>query len=648
MIVNFKNNLKNQIINSLKHKYPLNPNQVELSPTPNIKMGDFALTFPFHLGQTLNRNPREIATEIVPLLSSLYGVNKVEVAGPGYINLFLDRKDFFLRQLRSLSQTSLTPEERKIIIEHTNINPNKAAHIGHLRNACLGDTLSRCLKFKGENVEIQNYIDDTGVQVVDVVFGFMDLEKKSLPDIQNIDQRFDYYCWDLYTRVSSYLESHPEAQTRRSQILKNIEEGKNPEAEIAYYVSRQILKAHVQTMDRIGVSYDLLPCESSILGLKFWEKAFQLLKEKKAVYYAQQGKNKGCWVMKVEEEGEKEKVIVRSDGTVTYVGKDIAYQLWKFGLLKRDFYYQPFLEDKGHTIWITTSSSSHPQSPEFGKGSLVYNVIDIRQSFLQKIVVQGLKSLDYLEQAKKSIHFSYEMVALSPKSLKELNITLPEEGDKKDFLEVSGRKGLGVKADDLLDRLEEKALSEVEKRNPELTSSQKKEIAHKIAQGALRYFMLKFTRNTIIVFDFDEALSFEGETGPYLQYTLVRINSIFRKLKQRQGWEEKNIPQLFSFDHRLSLNGLSQQEKDDFWEIVLYASQLEEKVIHSIYSLEFSHLAKFCFNLCQKFNSYYHLYSILGEKNPEIKNIRILTIHYLRETLKKALNIMGIPQPEKM
>jgi arginyl-tRNA synthetase len=645
-MIEIKARLKEKIYERLKGKYPLEPSELDLSRAPQQKMGDLALNFPFQLAKKTQRKPREIASEISCLLFSLEGVGKVEVAGGGYINLFLDREKFFRDQLRSLGQSSLSPEERKIIIEHTNINPNKAAHIGHLRNACLGDTLGRCLRYKGENVEIQNYIDDTGVQVADVVFGFMDLEKRSLTQIKQVDGKFDYYCWELYARVSSYLESHPEAQSRKSEILKKIEKAENPEAEIGHYISCRILNAHLQTMRRIGVSYDLLPCESSILHLKFWEKAFELLKDRKAISYAEKGANKGCWVMGLEGESEKEKIIVRSDGTVTYVGKDIAYQLWKFGLLEKDFYYEPFATEGGRTIWIT-SAKPGKESPSFGKGSKVFNVIDIRQAYLQKIVVQGLKSLEYLAQAEKSVHFSYEMVALSPKSLKELGLSISEEDKEKNFLEVSGRKGLGVKADELLDRLEEKALAEVEKRNPQLTAELRKETAHRIACGALRYFMLKFARSSLIVFDFEEALNFEGETGPYLQYTLVRINSIFRKLKEREGFEQKDVQPLVSSE-KIQLELLPAEEQADFWDLVLYASQLEEEVLHSIHSLEFSHLAKFSFNLCQKFNTYYHLYPILAEKDKNIKHLRILTIHYIREVLKSALRLMGIPEPELM
>jgi arginyl-tRNA synthetase len=350
--------------------------------------------------------------------------------------------------------------------------------------------------------------------------------------------------------------------------------------------------------------------------------------------------------MKLEEDEEREKIIVRSDGTVTYVGKDIAYQMWKFGLLQKDFYYEPFIKSNGKTIWISTAKPQK-SNPSFGDGTLVYNVIDTRQSYLQKIVGQGLKSLGYMEQAKKSIHYYYEMVALSPKSLHELGQKVSSEDQERDFLEVSGRKGLGVKADDLLDRLEQKALHEVEKRNPELSVEQKTLIARQIATGALRYFMLKFARNSIIVFDFEEALSFEGETGPYLQYTLVRINSIFRKLEEIEGPEA-----IFSlpakFDQNIALKALPEKEQEDFWDLVFYASQFEEEVQHSVRSLEFSHLAKFAFNLCQKFNAYYHKYQVLSEKDKSIQTSRIGTIQYVREIIGRVLALMGIPQPERM
>lgn len=673
-MLNLKSRLKIEIHNLLKDRYPLELEKIELGYTPDIRMGDLALSFPFQLAKELKRAPRDIAREIAPLLTGLAGVERCEVAGAGYLNLYLDRSRFFSQKLKTRAESTLVPEEMKVIVEHTSINPNKAAHIGHLRNSTLGDTLVRALQYKGEHLEIQNYIDDTGVQVADVVFGFMELENKSLEQIQAIPGKFDFYCWDLYTRVAPYIENHPEAKKRKDEILKHIEEGTDPEAEIGFHVSRRILKAHLQTMRRLGITYDLQACESSIIGLKFWEKAFNLLKERGAIYFVEDGANRGCWVMRLEDGQEQEKILVRSNGTVTYTGKDIAYQLWKFGLLDGDFYYEPFVQQGERTIWITTSQppapghseppsppaapSSSPQTsekefpfdlqvPEFGHGSVVYNVIDVRQSYPQKIVAQGLKSLKYERQFERSIHFSYEMVALSPESLKDLGLTVAAEDRERDFLEMSGRKGLGIKADDLLDRMEEKALVEVEKRNPEFSREIKREIARGITTGALRYFMLKYARNSVIVFDFEDVLSFEGETGPYLQYSLVRINSIFRKLEDVDGFTQESLVKLID-DTAFSLNLLADEEAADFWELVSYAAQLDEEVVHSLRSLEFMHLAKYTFNLCQKFNGYYHKYPVVKAKDPDLKSLRIATISFVRETLKTALDLMGIPQPERM
>lgn len=646
-----KKRLQDQIAERLEKDFAPSARELDLVETPDHKFGDLALAYPFQAAKRLKAPPRQTAEKVAALLVGLDGVEKVQVAGAGYVNFFLDRRRFFDEALRTAGRSGLAPEETKVLIEHTNINPNKAAHIGHLRNACLGDTLARCLRYKGETVEVQNYIDDTGVQVVDVVFGIMELENKSLADLERLPGKFDYYCWDLYARVSAFLAENPDAQVKKTAILKQIEHGRDPEYALSRYVSRRIVRAHLATMKRLGIGYDVLPCESTILHLKFWEKAFELLKARQAVHFVGEGENKGCWVMTLEDEPDREKIIVRSDGTVTYVGKDIAYQLWKFGLLGLDFHYQPFLEDDGRTVWITTAEEAdRDRGPaaglSFGRAGKVYNVIDTRQSYLQKIVVQGLKSLKYDAQAEKSIHFSYEMVALSPASLKELGYDASEEEKDRAFLEVSGRKGLGVKADDLLDRLEAKALDEIGKRNPDLAPEDKARISREIATGALRYFMLKFARNSVIVFDFEEALSFEGETGPYLQYTLVRLNSIFRKLREREGTTEEDL--LAMAGSGVDLDVLAEKERNDFWDIVFYASRLEEEVFRAVGGLEFSHLAKFAFTLSQRSNGYYHQYPILSEENKKVRAVRLLTIRYVRERLRSALVLMGIPQPERM
>ncbi|NMC64635.1 MAG: arginine--tRNA ligase [Acidobacteria bacterium] len=638
--------LREKIADRLKADWPVNVEDIELVTTPDEKLGDLALSLAFPLARKLKTNPRVIAARAVELLSGLEGVNRIEVAGGGYINLYLDRQSYFDQKFRNLNKSGLEPEEKKIIVEHTNINPNKAAHVGHLRNACLGDTLARCLHYKGEQVEVQNYIDDTGVQVVDVVFGLIELEKKTLTELEKMADKFDYYCWDLYTRVSRYLADHESAGSRKAEILKKIEHGQSPEADYAYLVSRRILRAHLATMGRLDISYDVLPCESSILKLKFWEKAFARLKEAGAIYYSTEGETAGCWVMKLEGQEEREKIIVRSDGTVTYVGKDIAYQLWKFGLLGQDFYYEPFDQDAPRPIWI---SSGQPTGYDvhFGGGSQVYNVIDVRQSYLQKVVVQGLKALGYEQEASKSIHFSYEMVALSPASLSEIKVELSAEDKDRSFLEVSGRKGIGVKADDLIDRLEEKALAEVAKRNPELEDSAKKQIASQIAGAAVRYFMLKYARNSLIVFDFDEALNFEGETGPYLQYTAVRLKSIFRKFEEKTGCNSQELLTRVA-DSQFDLSQLKPEEARDFWELLVYGSSLDEEVLRAIATLEFAGLAKFTFNLCQKINGYYHRYPVLAEKDEELKIFRLKTIYFAHHRLNQALGLLGIQVPDKM
>ena len=645
-MIAFKSHLKEAIYERLRAVYPVEPEELDMAPTPDPGMGDLALTFPFQLAKKLRKAPRVIAQEAAPLLATIEGIVKAEVAGGGFLNLWLDKGAAVAEAVRIAGRTALAPEEGKIIIEHTNINPNKAAHIGHLRNACLGDTLARCLRYKGETVEVQNYIDDTGVQVVDVVFGVMELETKTVEDLERLPGKFDYYCWDLYARVSAYLAGHPEAQARKSEIMKGIEHGRDPEYAMSRYISRRIVRAHLATMARLGVAYDVLPCESTILHLKFWEKAFTLLRERQAISLAAEGENKGCWVMRLEEDEEREKVIVRSDGTVTYVGKDIAYQLWKFGLLGRDFHYEPFAEENGKTLWISTDEPT-PAHPGFGGATKVYNVIDTRQSYLQKVVVQGLRSLKYDAQAAKSVHFSYEMVALSPKSLSELGYAATDEEKDRSFLEVSGRKGLGVKADDLLDRLEAKARNEIEKRNPDLPEDEKRKIARDIATGALRYFMLKFARNSVIVFDFEEALSFEGETGPYLQYTAVRMSSIFRKLNERHGLTEADIVPPAEGRPILPA-GLADKETGDAWDLILTAGALEEEVLRSVAALEFSHLAKFAFLLCQKFNGYYHKYPVLAEENEEIRAFRLLILRTVKVQLHSALGLMGIPPPGRM
>jgi arginyl-tRNA synthetase len=545
----------------------------------------------------------------------------------------------------------------KIIVEHTNINPNKAAHIGHLRNAVLGDTFVRMLRKRGRAVEVQNYIDNTGVQVADVVVGFHHLEQKRPVDVQTLirETRFDYLCWDLYARISAYYKEHPESLQWRTETLHAIEAGVGELAELGHLVADEIVKTHLRTMYRLGIEYDLLPRESEILHLQFWATAFELLKERKAIYFEAEGKNKNCWVMpasafreSVPANGDTEseddsKVIVRSNGTVTYVGKDIAYQLWKFGLLGKDFYYRPWsCYPDGHQVWVTTSEPAESTAPRFGAAGKVFNVIDSRQSYLQDVVVAGLRALHFDEQADASVHFSYEMVALSPRTCAELGIELSEEDKRRSYVEVSGRKGLGVKADDLIDKLIETALAEVEDRHPEADPEERRRVAEEIAVGALRYFMLKFTRNSVIAFDFHEALSFEGETGPYVQYAAVRAGNILRKFVQRG----ESLPQFEKVLHRELLKRCFDAE--DLWQLLLLASKTDSAVERAIASGEPAHVAKYAFQLAQTFNNFYHEHSVITEEDSERRAVLLWLTEYVRNQLLATLEVLGIRQPEYM
>jgi len=644
--------------------------KVALEQPKQISFGELAIPVAFQLARQLRKPPKAIAEELVAALGSVPGVARFEIAGNGYINVRLDRGEYAARLLKGgaiAAGAGLTAgDPPKIIVEHTNINPNKAAHIGHLRNAVLGDTFVRMLRHAGKRVEVQNYIDNTGVQVADVVVGFHFLEKKGTAEVSPLIEAatppFDYYCWDLYARVSAYYKDHPEALTWRADTLHAIEAGEGEIAELAHLVGDAIVRAHLKTMYRLQVEYDVLPRESEILHLQFWATAFELLKERKAIYFETEGKNKGCWVMPAsafrsqngaEGEGpeandgegaeDDSKVIVRSNGTVTYVGKDIAYQLWKFGLLGKDFHYRVWSEyPDGHQVWVSTDEPQSGKAPHFGGAAEVYNVIDARQSYLQDVVVAGLRALDFGEQAERSVHFSYAMVALSPRTCVEMGIALSEEDRRRPYVEVSGRKGLGVKADDLLDKLIETALGEVESRHADATPEERRQVAETIAVGALRYFLLKFTRNSVIAFDFHEALSFEGETGPYAQYAVVRAGNILKKYEERFG----SPPDLEGALRGADVGGML--ESEDLWQLLLAASKMEHAVGRAIQSGEPAHVAKYAFQLAQTFNAFYHDYQVIAEPDPARRTFLLWLTQFVRDQLVATLHVLGIEQPPYM
>jgi arginyl-tRNA synthetase len=644
---------------------------------PKLAMGEIASPLCFELAKRLKKPPRALAQEIANSLKNIPGVERVEVAGGGYLNLFLDRAAFFRAACEEAGHGATVPGPNapKVMVEHTSINPNKAAHIGHLRNAVLGDTFGRILRYTGRRVEVQNYIDNTGVQVADVVLGFTHLEPKSLDDVRALAAapKFDYLCWDLYARVTQYLAEDKSHLELRSQTLKDIEEGHGDAAKMAEIVSTAIVHCHLRTLDRLGIDYDLLSRESEILHLKFWDAAFDLLKQRGAIQLAASGKNADCWVMQLPSDAEKEtpaaestaeeepseladaKIIVRSTGTVTYVGKDIAYHLWKFGLLGRDFYYRRFHKHPdGHEAWTTSSepgTSADAGAPPFGHADEVFNVIDSRQAYPQQVVVAGLRALGHAEQADNLKHFAYNVVALTPRCAQELGYEIPAEDAKKPYVEVSGRKGQGVKADDLLDRLQASARKETDERHADSPEQERAAIANAIAIGALRYFLLRFTRSTIIAFDFKDALSFEGETGPYVQYAVVRVNGIVRKGTEADPnfgtANAANLKRIESGEINVA-KFLAAPAGDDLWDLILLAGSLDAKVDAAVGAQEPAFLARFAFELAQAFNVFYHKHHILSEEDAEKRAFLLRLSSLVREQLVTALGLLGITAPEKM
>jgi arginyl-tRNA synthetase len=662
-------NIRKALRHHIHERYKTDVPVVSERP-PKLAMGEVASPVCFELAKRLKKPPRALAQEIANSLKPIPGVARVEVAGGGYLNAFIDRAAFFRSTCAEVNSAAPPPagDAPKVMVEHTSINPNKAAHIGHLRNAVLGDTFCRILRHAGRRVEVQNYIDNTGVQVADVVLGFTHVEPKSLEEVRKLAEapKFDYFCWDLYARVTQWLAEDKTRLELRAQTLKVIEEGRGQVARMADLIATAIVHCHLRTLDRLGIDYDLLSRESEILHLKFWDAAFEQLKSKGAIQLATSGKNAGCWVMQLPTDKESPadpqaneeepaeladaKIIVRSNGTVTYVGKDIAYHLWKFGLLSRDFYYKKFhRHPDGHEAWVTNATVNEPGAPKFGRAREVYNVIDSRQAYPQQVVAQGLRALNYTDQADRLKHFSYNVVALTPRCAQELGYEIPAEDAKKPYIEVSGRKGQGVKADDLIDRLEASAHEETAKRRPELAGTVGfQQTVNAVAVGALRYFLLRFTRSTVIAFDFNDALSFEGETGPYVQYAVVRVNGIVRKSADTLTDQDRaNMLRIEKGEIDVA-KFLIAGAGDDLWELVLLAGSLDARINAAVGAQEPAFLTRYAFELAQAFNVFYHQHHILSEEDAEKRAFLLRLTSLVREQLVTALGLLGITAPEKM
>lgn len=720
------------IAHVLEHQLGVAAPAVAIDIPPRRELGDLAWAGALPLAKVLRQPPRAVAEQVLAHLPAALGelADLLEpgarIDGPGFVNFRLRRAPFLARLLTEgvRPRDNHTAARPKVIVEHTNINPNKAAHIGHLRNAVLGDVLVRCLRWLSHPVEVQNYVDDTGVQVADVVVGFLYLPEDELartvapfwPEAGDTratvlaalaaraardrltggPDDFDDLCWELYPLVTRRYEADPAFLAHRAEVLHAIEGGFSEDfdlttavarlaahdanhapavARLAACVAAANLRCHLDTMGRLGIAYDLLPHESDILCGGFWQRAFELLRAACAVRRADEGKNAGCWVMSLADSPEfagmadADKILVRSNGTVTYTGKDIAYQLWKLGLLKNsdgsrhDFAYRPFARfrqdgpaapvvyGEGDRVLMRTAAdgAAPPGTVAFGAGQRVVNVIDVRQSYPQKVVREAIRALGYKDAADNSIHFAYEMVALTPAAVRRLedsqgtSFGLSEDDLAKPFVEMSGRRGIGVKADVLLDTLEQQAATAVLARlgaGHGLTPESITQRAQAIAIGALRYQMLRQGRNRVLAFDFDEALAFEGDTGPYLQYSAVRARKIFDKLAaggvagtlagDAQAAHDATVP-------------------DDLWELVLASARTAEIVEKAAATLEFSLLAGHARDIAQLFHKLYHEHPVLHAADEPTRALRRAVFRLFAATITEILEpLLGIPVPQEM
>jgi arginyl-tRNA synthetase len=637
--------LQSRVEALLAERYGVALASIGVELPPKIEFGEMAMPVAFELAKRLKKAPRAIAQELQAALADTPGVASVEIAGAGYLNVKLDRAGVVRRMAADEHAVVGGPGFR--LVEHTSINPNKAAHVGHLRNAILGDSFARMLKpdeYKpGFETGVQNYIDNTGVQVADIVVAMTTLQGMNLDDVRawlteliETNTRLDYACWDLYAEVSQWYEADPALAAERKKLrldtLHAIEAGGNDTAEIAELIATGVLHRHLDTMERLGIEYDFLPRESEILHLQFWETARALMVDKGVLYLETDGKNKGCWVMRraiseaagveLAETGPDEdaKIIIRSNGTVTYVGKDIAYHLWKYGLLGKG--------EEPH--------------PSYGHADAIYNVIDSRQDDPQTQVKEALRSLGFVAEADRYTHLNYAFVGLTARTAEDLGYVLSDEDKAKNFIEVSGRKGFGVKADDLIDRMIAAAKAEVDARHPELDEVERCAIAEAIGVGALRFFLLRFTRNTIIAFDYQDALAFDGETGPYAQYAAVRAANIFRKAGVSA---EDALAAVASLDLAPMLEG---EEGTSVWEVWLTASRLSLVLEQGIAAAEPAILARYAFVLAQQFNNFYHRHHILTETDEARKTLLLATAAVARRELVRVLGWLGITVPSAM
>lgn len=625
---------------------------------PQKEMGDFSSAVCLSLAKEFKKPPVKIAEDVSAKLRSDLPpyISEVSVSHPGYLNFKVDWKKLAIDIVPKIIEDETLygkPDlktKEKIFIEHTSVNPNKAMHIGHLRNAVLGDTIARILEWMGFSVEVCNYIDDTGLQVVDVVTALLYLDPpfydEESSDFRPIWEKtysgksLDYFCWDLYSRFQDELEKNPELKIKRDNVLHKIEDGKHPIAKFAKDLATEIVKSHLETVSQLSIFYDLLNWESDIIRQGFWSETFELLKEKRAIKLEDEGPNKGCWVVPfgglVEiEDGIKslDKILVRSNGSVTYTGKDIAYQLWKFGLLKKDFLYKPWgIQANGKMLWTTSPDGERLE--RFGRADRVINVIDTRQSYPQQVVIECLKQIGFEKEACNSIHLAYEVVNLSPQAASVLGI---EETEDKRSIPMSGRLGTGIKAKDFIEIVKQKIIEKSDHRLDET-------VVGLLACAAIRYYLLRFSLESQIIFDFDEALRTTGNTGIYLEYAHARACSILRKANEKEidiSWQEDCIPERLTATEIALLEIIS-----DFPYVIKRVGE----------NLRVSQLAEYSFNLAVAFTNFYERPDPEEEvqtpfihiEDENLRRFRLLLVRTFQKVMANVLRLMGMPTLERI
>lgn len=606
---------------------------------PQRSFGDLSCNVAFLLSKHLKKPPSKIATELAeaisPRIQGSYILSVDSVGGhinfkANYAQLSPATISYVLSNPKNYGYPNLG-QGRHIVIEHTSVNPNKALHVGHMRNVIIGDTLYRIMRATNHKATVLNYIDDSGVQIADIIVGFKFAGFPVVPPTKN--QKFDHYCGDeVYVKINEIYDRDPQIAEKRKLVLKELEEGKSEIAHFAMDITLRVLKEQLKTCWRMKARYDLLNFETHIVGSKLWSKAFDLLKNNGIAKFETEGKNKGCWI--IEDEEEEDKVLVRSDGTATYIAKDIPYAAWKLGLVKDPFYYSEYAK-QWDSSWLyatnlaTGINKSFPDNT-FNGGEQVITIIDSRQARLQRIISRVLSKIG-VGGKNKYFHLSYEAVTLSSDTAKEFGIDI---GDRH-FMHMSGRKGIYINADYVLDALHSKAYEEVRNRNPDFSDQQLNKIAEEISISAIRYNMIKQDFDKIITFDIKESLSLEGDTGPYLQYAYARSQRILEKSEQG-GITESTNP---AFDRLIHESEIA---------LIKEIAKLDLVVENAAKSLSLKSLARYAYNLAMTFNLFYEKVPVLREQDNEVRNARLGLVKAFGITLKNILEVLGITALDRM